>query len=100
MGKKSGFGSGILMDHISERLETIFWVKILKFFDGDPKWKKFGSEIKIRIRNTDYKYRTCDSIDLPATSRPSDVSSSRAFSTLLDWKKKHSIPKDETEQKD
>ncbi len=23
-------------DHISESLETIFWVKILKFFDGDP----------------------------------------------------------------
>jgi hypothetical protein len=23
-------------DHISESLETIFWVKILKFFDSDP----------------------------------------------------------------
>ncbi len=23
-------------DHISESLETIFWVKILKFFDADP----------------------------------------------------------------
>jgi hypothetical protein len=23
-------------DHISERLETISWVKILKFFDADP----------------------------------------------------------------
>ncbi len=23
-------------DHISESLETIFWVKILKFFDVDP----------------------------------------------------------------
>ena len=23
-------------DHISETLETIFWVKILKFFDADP----------------------------------------------------------------
>jgi hypothetical protein len=23
-------------DHISERLETIVWVKILKFFDADP----------------------------------------------------------------
>jgi hypothetical protein len=30
-------------DHISESLETIFWVKILKFFDADPGWKKFGS---------------------------------------------------------
>jgi hypothetical protein len=32
-------------DHISESLETIFWVKILKFFDADPGprnpgWKK------------------------------------------------------------
>jgi hypothetical protein len=23
-------------DHISESLETIFWAKILKFFDADP----------------------------------------------------------------
>jgi hypothetical protein len=23
-------------DHISESLETIFWVKVLKFFDADP----------------------------------------------------------------
>jgi hypothetical protein len=30
-------------DHVSESLETIFWVKILKFFDADPGWKKFGS---------------------------------------------------------
>ncbi len=40
-------------DHISERLETIFLVKILKIFDADadsriflildPGWKKFGS---------------------------------------------------------
>jgi hypothetical protein len=34
-------------DHISESLETVFWVKILKFFDADP-----GSGMeKIRIRN-------------------------------------------------
>jgi hypothetical protein len=34
-------------DHISESLETIFWVKILEFFDVDP-----GSEMeKIRIRD-------------------------------------------------
>ena len=45
-------------NHISEILETIFWVKILKFFDADadpgypgisltldPGWKKFGSVI-------------------------------------------------------
>jgi hypothetical protein len=39
-------------DHISESLETIFWVKMLNFFDGDPGsgmentdlgWEKFGS---------------------------------------------------------
>jgi hypothetical protein len=32
-----GFGSGMnISDHIFECLETIFWVKILKFFDADP----------------------------------------------------------------
>jgi hypothetical protein len=37
MGKKSGSESGMNKpDHISERLQTIFWVKILKFFDADP----------------------------------------------------------------
>jgi hypothetical protein len=35
-------------DHISQSLDTtFFWVKIryrvLKFFDADPGWKKFGS---------------------------------------------------------
>jgi hypothetical protein len=39
MGKKSGSISGIRigmnnLDHISESLENIFWVQILKFFDG------------------------------------------------------------------
>jgi hypothetical protein len=42
MGKKSGSGYGMNNpDHISESLETIFGVKILKFFDVDPGWKKF-----------------------------------------------------------
>jgi hypothetical protein len=37
MGKKSGSGSGMNNpDHISESLETVFLVKILKFFDADP----------------------------------------------------------------
>jgi hypothetical protein len=46
MGKKSGSGSGIKNpDHISESLETIFWVKILKFFDAYPGLKIFGSGI-------------------------------------------------------
>jgi hypothetical protein len=36
MGKKSKSGSGInIPDHISESLETNFWIKILKFFDSD-----------------------------------------------------------------
>jgi hypothetical protein len=67
MGKNQdqdpGSGSGMnTLDHISESLETIFCVKILKFFDAnadadpesgnlltldpDPGWKKFGSEIR------------------------------------------------------
>jgi hypothetical protein len=37
-------------DHISESLETIFWVKILKFFDADLE-SEMG-EIS-RIRNTE-----------------------------------------------
>jgi hypothetical protein len=37
MGKKSGSGSPMnYPDHISEYLETTFWVKILKLFDADP----------------------------------------------------------------
>jgi hypothetical protein len=44
--------------HISKSLETVVWVKILKFFDADPGsgmgkirirdpgWKKFGSRIR------------------------------------------------------
>jgi hypothetical protein len=37
---KSVSGSGMNNpDHISERLVTIFWVKMLKFFDADPDGK-------------------------------------------------------------
>jgi hypothetical protein len=44
MGKKSESGMNN-PHHISESLETIFWVIILKFFDADP-----GSRMgKIRI---------------------------------------------------
>jgi hypothetical protein len=32
--------------HISESLKTIFGVQILKFFDADPGWSKFGSRIR------------------------------------------------------
>ncbi len=37
MGKKSESGSGMNKpNHISESLETIFWVEILKLYDADP----------------------------------------------------------------
>jgi hypothetical protein len=36
-------------DHISE-IRKKFYVKILNFFDAEPGWKKFGSEIG-RIRD-------------------------------------------------
>ncbi len=57
MGKKSGSRSEMNnVDHISECLETIFWgLTYLKFFDADPGWKKIGSGIKARIRNTAFK---------------------------------------------
>jgi hypothetical protein len=59
-------GSGMnIPDHISESLETIFWIRILKFFDANPdpvpgSGNLFdpgsGKEkIRIRIRNTDKK---------------------------------------------
>jgi hypothetical protein len=45
-------------DHIFESLETNFWVKILKFFDADPGWKKFGSGNRIlKILNLDTRIR-------------------------------------------
>jgi hypothetical protein len=53
MGEKSVSGSGMNnADHISENLETVFWVK---FLDADPGWKTFLSGIrdgKIRIRDS------------------------------------------------
>jgi hypothetical protein len=58
MGKKSGSGSGKNYPvYISASLETIFWVKILKFFDVDLGSGIFltldpGSGLeKIRIRD-------------------------------------------------
>ncbi len=37
MGKKSRSGSGMnIPDHISESVESIFGLKIFKFFDADP----------------------------------------------------------------
>jgi hypothetical protein len=60
MGTKSRSGSGMnIFDHISESLETVLWVKMLKFFDADadpgifltldPGWKNSdpGSGINI-----------------------------------------------------
>ncbi len=49
MGKNSGSGIRI-RDELPKsyflELKTIFWVKILKFFDVDRGWKKFGSGIR------------------------------------------------------
>jgi hypothetical protein len=43
MSEKSRSGSGTnIPDHISESLETIFGLKILKFFDSDPDDLKSG----------------------------------------------------------
>jgi hypothetical protein len=57
MGKKSGSVSGMKSpDHISESLETIFFLG-LKYLNSlmrirEPGWKKFGSGMeKIRIRD-------------------------------------------------
>jgi hypothetical protein len=50
MGKKTGSGSGMKNpDHFSECLETILWVKILKFYEADPGsgMEKLGSGINI-----------------------------------------------------
>ncbi len=45
-------GSGMNSpDHIFGSLETIFLVKIPKFFDADPGWKKFGSEIRNTVKS-------------------------------------------------
>ncbi len=53
-------------DHISESLETIFWVKILKFFDADPGsgmeknsdpgWKKSDPQhrLSVAVQHTQY----------------------------------------------
>jgi hypothetical protein len=43
-----------ILDHISESLETIFWVKILKFFDKDAdpdqgSWNLFDPESGFRM---------------------------------------------------
>ncbi len=54
-GKKSRSRSGNIPDNISESLETIFWDKILKFFDADPGsgnlFDPGSGRDKIRIRN-------------------------------------------------
>jgi hypothetical protein len=39
-------------DHISESLETIFWVKIVKFFNAEPGRKNSDPGCLSRIGNT------------------------------------------------
>jgi hypothetical protein len=52
-------------DHISESLETIFWVKILKFFDADP-----GSGIRNgKNSNPEPRMEKIRTRDLGLTSR-------------------------------
>jgi hypothetical protein len=52
-----GSGSGMNNpDHITESLETIFWVKILKFFDADP-----GSGME-KVRIWDGKNKNLDPV--------------------------------------
>jgi hypothetical protein len=47
MGQKSRYGSGMnIPDHVSESLEKVFGLKILKFFDGDPDPESFLSWIR------------------------------------------------------
>jgi hypothetical protein len=49
MGKKSGSGIRIRYGQPGSYFREprkIVWVKILKFFDADPGWKKFGSGIR------------------------------------------------------
>jgi hypothetical protein len=55
MGKKINIaGSGINNpDHVSESLKTVFWVKILKFFDAEL---GSGTE-KILIRDGKFRIR-------------------------------------------
>ncbi len=64
MGKKSGSGSAMNNpDHISESLETISRVKIPKFIDADPGWKKFrirdkhpgSATVRLAIMKSKYK---------------------------------------------
>ena len=52
----SGSGMGKNPDHFSESLETVFWVKILKFFhadlDLDPGWKNLDQGFGINIQGS------------------------------------------------
>jgi hypothetical protein len=47
MGEKSGSGMNIL-DHFFESLETVFGLKIVKFFDAYPDLLNPGSEIRYK----------------------------------------------------
>jgi hypothetical protein len=65
MSKKSGSGSRINnLDHIFESLETIFWVKILKFFDGGSGMEKIG----IRDKHLGSATLICSSVVDPVRS--------------------------------
>ncbi len=57
--------------HISENLETIFWVRILKFFDADPGSKKLGSVTNINIPDPQHWKNFVTSWNLFYEARPS-----------------------------
>jgi hypothetical protein len=61
----SGMGKKIrIRNHISESLKTIFWFKILKFFDADPEQGSF----RPRIRDLGWKNSDPESgINMPDT---------------------------------
>jgi hypothetical protein len=44
-------------DHISEELKNKYCVKILKFFDTDPVWEKFGSGIRNKHPRLNYSHQ-------------------------------------------
>jgi hypothetical protein len=104
MSKKSGSRSGDPDPGIRIRNENprsyfqelrnqFFWVKIRKFFDADPGWKKFGSRIRdwdpgsgktSRIRNTASKSKLANLIITVLLYRNSTASGSRSLLRSID----------------
>ncbi len=58
--------------HISESLETLFGVKILKFFYWDPGWKNFGPATLFFLKIHFLTLRTCH-LSFPALVKSRDI---------------------------